>query len=175
MKNFSAAVMILGIFFGMLLGIVGGCSGYQVGTDTLYRTDIKTVHVPIFMSDSYRRQLGERLTEAVCKKIEMRTPYKVIGRPTADTTLVGRIVSETQNVSITDDYNGQRQKNLRMVVVAEWKDRRGNMLRSLEPIAVDIETNSYLVAEMGQSYATASQETIDKMADQIVDMMTNPW
>ena len=167
--------MILGIFFGMLLGIVGGCSGYQVGTDTLYRTDIKTVHVPIFMSDSYRRQLGERLTEAVCKKIEMRTPYKVIGRPTADTTLVGRIVSETQNVSITDDYNGQRQKNLRMVVVAEWKDRRGNMLRSLEPIAVDIETNSYLVAEMGQSYATASQETIDKMADQIVDMMTNPW
>lgn len=162
----------------MLIGacfLISGCAGYHVGTASLYRTDVKTIHVPIFMSDSYRRHLGERLTEAVCKKIEMRTPYKVIGRPTADTTLVGRIVADKQHVSIVDDYNGPRQKNLNLVVEVEWRDHRGNMIRGLDPIQIDIEADSYIVAEMGQSYATASQETIDKMADRIVDMMTNPW
>ena len=154
---------------------VAGCAGYHVGTASLYRTDIKTVHVPIFMCDSYRRHLGERLTEAVCKKIEMRTPYKVVGRPTADTTLVGRIVADNQHISIADQHNGPRQKNLNLRVEVEWRDHRGNMIRGLEPIQIDITTNSHIVAEMGQSYATASQETIDKMADQIVDMMTNPW
>ncbi|MDR1959849.1 MAG: LPS assembly lipoprotein LptE [Planctomycetaceae bacterium] len=166
---------LTGAVLSLLLVFMTGCAGYHVGTESLYRRDVKTVHVPVFMCDSYRRQLGERLTEAVCKRIEARTPFKVVGRPSADTTLAGRIVSDTQYVSIADDYNGPRQKNLNLTVLVEWRDHRGNMIRSLEPIEVDIETGSYLVAEMGQSYATASQESIDKMADQIVNMMTNPW
>ena len=38
-------------------------------------------------SDSYRRDLGERLTEAVIKEIELKTPYKVVGTPDADSIL----------------------------------------------------------------------------------------
>ena len=40
-----------------------GCAGYQVGHRSLYRPDIRTVHVPVVQSDSFRRYLGERLTE----------------------------------------------------------------------------------------------------------------
>ena len=74
-------------FLGLLLGLVAisGCAGYQLGIDSLYRPDVKTVHVPIFQSDSYRRGLGEQLTEAVVKQIESRTPYKVVSASDADT------------------------------------------------------------------------------------------
>ena len=54
------------------------------GTDSLYAADIATVYVPMIESDSYRRDLGERLTEAVVKEIELKTPYKVVSTPNAD-------------------------------------------------------------------------------------------
>ena len=158
-----------------------GCAGYQIGTNTLYNTGIRTVHVPIFQNDGFRKDMGERLTEAVCKKIEQRTPYKVVHRPnSADSVLSGRIVRESQSVSLVDDYAGTRQKKVELLVYVQWKDRRGNSLRAMSPISwndapVDITTTSDMVAEMGHSYATASQEAIDKMADQIVDMMQMPW
>ena len=44
-----------------------GCKAYQFGASTMYRFDIQTVHVAIFESNSYRRFLGQRLTEAVVK------------------------------------------------------------------------------------------------------------
>ncbi len=167
------------LFVAVLSGCFG-CSGYQIGTNTLYNTEIRTVHVPIFQSDSFREDIGERLTEAVCKRIEQRTPYKVVHRSSADSVLTGRLTRELQNVSIVDDYAGTRQKKVELTMYVQWKDRRGNSLRTMSPIAwndapVDITTSSDMVAEMGHSYATASQEAIDKMADQIVDMMQMPW
>ena len=174
-----------GMFFAVLVMIVltcgFGCTGYQIGTDSLYNTEIKTVHVPIFQSDSYRQNMGDRLTEAVIRRIEQRTPYKVVHRRNgADSILSGRLTNELQSVSIVDDYAGTRQKKVELTVYVQWKDSRGNMVRTLSPIAwsdvpIDITTSSDMVAEMGHSYATASQDAIDKMADQIVDMMQMPW
>jgi len=165
----------------VLLFALCGCSGYQIGTNTLYNTNIRTVHVPIFQNDGFRKDMGERLTEAICKRIEQRTPYKVVHRPnSADSVLEGRIARESQSVSLVDDYAGTRQKKVELLVYVQWKDQRGNSLRTMSPIRwndapVDITTTSDMVAEMGHSYATASQDAIDKMADQIVDMMQMPW
>ena len=73
-----------------------GCAGYQIGNQSLYPLEIHTVYVPMFQSNSFRRNLGERLTEAVVKEIEKRTPYKVVSDPNADSVLTGRIVAETR-------------------------------------------------------------------------------
>ncbi|MCL2622659.1 MAG: LPS assembly lipoprotein LptE [Planctomycetaceae bacterium] len=177
----AAEIALCTVLWGIVtLGFLG-CSGYQIGTKTLYNTEIKTVHVPIFQSDSFRRDMGERLTEAVCKKIEQRTPYKVVHRSrSADSVLAGRLGRESQNVSLVDDYAGTRQKKVELTVYVQWKDRRGNSLRTMSPIIwhdapVDITTGSDMVAELGHSYATASQAAIERMADQIVDMMQMPW
>ena len=63
--------------------LVTGCATYRFGNGTLYAPDVRTVYVPMFQSDSYRTtpsvDVGERLTEAVCKEIEKRTPFKVVG------------------------------------------------------------------------------------------------
>lgn len=159
---------------------VAGCAGYQVGTDSLYPAHIRTVYVPVFESDSLRRNLGERLTEAVAKQIEARTPFKVVNTPTADTTLLGRITADTKRVVIENPQDFPRETEVGLQVQVRWIDHRGQVLGQWEPIPVPAEAvmvagSSRLLPEMGQSVATAQQRAIDQIAQQIVGMMETPW
>ena len=65
-----AFVSIVSVMFGGCLGI----GNYQFGSRTLFPNDIETVYVPVFQSNSFRKGLGEQLTEAVIKEIEKRQP-----------------------------------------------------------------------------------------------------
>lgn len=157
-----------------------GCAGYQVGNDTLYPTSIRTVHVPVFHSESFRPHLGERLTEAVVKEIERRTPYKVVGSPQgADSTLSGRIVGETKRVVIAGRTGDPREVQVHLAVMVSWIDHRGNVIREqavpLPPELVSVAGAASVVPEVGQSVATAHQTSIARLAEQIVGLMEAPW
>ena len=157
-----------------------GCAGYQVGTEGLFNREIKTVCVPIAEANTYRSGLGERLTEAVCKKITERTPYDLAELDRADSTLNIRLVSENQAVSALDKYNNTRQKNLNWSVSAVWRDRRDQTIAELDPVpltslGVSISEQAYLVAETGQSGAVTQQELIDRLSDRIVGLMEAKW
>lgn len=171
---------------GMLTLVVGvlslpGCAGYRVGNDSLFRPDIQTVYVPIFQSDSLRPGLGERLTEAVVKEIELRTPYKVVGSlERADSILQGRIVAETKRTVVEDPYDDPREVATRMQVEVQWVDYRGQALTPTEAIPLPqalstVVAETTFVPEVGQSLATSQQETIQRLASQIVGMMEIPW
>lgn len=160
--------IVLGFLY---LVSLSGCAGYKVGNQSLYNRDISTIQVPVFESESYRRNLGERLTEAVQKQIENRTPYKVVGRDTADTVLSGYIKSDEQSIKNLNDYNDTRQKQYSMTVEVRWTDRRtGNPIRQFT-----VNEDSYLFAESGQSLSVAQQEAIDKLAATIVEKMELYW
>lgn len=157
-----------------------GCSGYQIGAPTLYHEEIKTVHVPMVQADSWRTGMGERLTEAICKKIADKTPYRLADADQADTILEVRLVSENQHASVMNRYNDTRQKTYNWSLVAVWRDKRQNMLAQMNPIplnseSVTVSATGYLVAEMGQSGSTAQQEVIERLANQIVQIMEQPW
>lgn len=163
----------------MLLWLVG-CAGYQIGNQALYVPDISTVYVPIFESDSFRRNLGERLTEAVIKEIELKTPYKVVGNPNADSILTGRLIFDTKRVLVENNMDLPRQTERFFLVKVSWVDRQGNLLRNpaqapLSPNLISIGQATTLVPEAGQSIATAGQEGIERLATQIVAMMEAPW
>lgn len=163
------------------LTIAGGCAGYRVGNATLFRPDIETVYVPVFQSSSLRPGLGERLTEAVIKEIELRTPYKVVGSlERADSILTGRIVSETKRTVVENPYDDPREVATRFQVEVQWIDQRGRTLSAEETIPVPPELSTVVaettfVPEVGQSLATAQQAAIQRLAAQIVGMMENPW
>ncbi|MGQ9504848.1 MAG: LPS assembly lipoprotein LptE [Thermogutta sp.] len=164
-----------------LLTTAAGCAGYRVGNATLFRPDIETVYVPVFQSSSLRPGLGERLTEAVIKEIELRTPYKVVGSlERADSILTGRIVSETKRTVVENPYDDPREVATRFQVEVQWIDQRGQALSAEETIPVPSElttvvTETTFVPEVGQSLATAHQAAIQRLAAQIVGMMENPW
>jgi hypothetical protein len=157
-----------------------GCAGYRLGTRTLFRQDIRTVHVPIIRSESFRPEIGVRLTEAVQKEIEDRTPYKIVDASTADSTLVCRINFDTKRV--LTETNTDEPRDLRLTLAAEvnWTDRIGNVLmenRFLPPgeTAFYFSEHSDLVPEAGQSITTSQQHAIQRMADHIVDQMEARW
>lgn len=165
-----------------LLGaaVAAGCAGYQIGNASLYPTHIRTVYVPVFSSESFRPHLGERLTEAVVKRIEEVTPYKVVGSPAgADSTLSGRIVGETKQVLIPGRTGDPRELQTSLVVVVSWVDHRGQTIRqssvSVPPQLVDVTGVGGLVPEVGQSVSTSHQQAIAKLADQVVALMEAPW
>lgn len=156
-----------------------GCAGYQVGNDTLFRPDIRTVYVPIFQSSSFRRQLGERLTEAVVKRIERTTPYKVVHTPNADSVLTGRIVSDTKRIITEDAFDEGRDVEVALRVEVSWTDRAGRLIGDgfAQPLApvLFIGGTGHFVPEAGQSLATAQRNAIDRLAKQIVEQMEMPW
>lgn len=163
----------------LALALLGGCSGWQVGAESLFPADIQTVAVPVFESDSLRRNLAEWLTEAVCKEIEARSTYKVTREAGADSVLIGRIVGEQKNTVVGAITGDPRQQQIDLRVQITWIDRRGNTLREQSmPIPkemTDVMGSGITTAEVGQSTATAFQTAIVKVAQQIVGLMEKPW
>ena len=166
-------------FFAALM-LLPGCAGYQLGQRSLYRPDIRTVHVPVVQSDSYRRYLGERLTEAVVKQIELKTPYKVVGWDAADSVLSMRLVSDSKRVLFESAFDEPRDIETDFFVQVNWVDRRGDLMITQDnvppaPLLLNIGQTATFVPEAGQSLATAQQEAIERLAEQVVGQMELAW
>ena len=164
----------------LLLAILMGCATYQIGHPSLYRPDIRTVHVPVFESESLRRNLGERLTEAVIKEIEQRTPYKVVGSTNADSVLTGRITREQKRVVTVNRNNDARELETELMVEVRWANRRGDMLMQrgglpLPQLEFGVIQGAVFLPEAGQSRVTSEQEVIERLARDIVGQMEIGW
>jgi hypothetical protein len=161
-----------------------GCAGYRVGNNTLYAANVRTVYVPLFQSDSYRTtpsiDIGERITEAVCKEIERRTPFKVVGTAEdADSVLTGRVVADTKRMVVESPTDQSRMVQVNYQVLVTWADRGGAVLAKgdvpLPAASVDVGQAAALVPEYGRSVASTQQEAIIKIAQQVVGLMEEPW
>jgi Lipopolysaccharide-assembly len=156
-----------------------GCASYHFGNASLFPPDIHTVYVPMFESASFRRDLGEQLTEAVSKEIEKRTRFKVVGDPSADSVLTGKIVTDTKNPIVREPNNEGRDIETGLVVNVSWADRRGAPIREGQvPVPAEMITvtqTNQLVPEYGASTTTSLQKAMQKLATQIVNMMEVPW
>lgn len=161
--------------------LLSGCAGWQVGNRTLYRQDIRTVYVPPVDSGSFRRHLGERLTEALVREIEKRSSFKVVADPDADSTLRCSIITESKTVISETRFDDPRDLDVNFFVQVSWTDRRGDLIGgapgnvALPPIVVNVGESANFVPEGGQSLATAQQEAFQRLAQQIVGMMEAPW
>ena len=157
-----------------------GCVGYQVGAGSLYAPDVATVYVPMIDSDSYRRDLGERLTEAVVKEIELKTPYKVVSTPDADSILSARLLTDTRKTLAKNAFDDSRVSETEIRAEVMWLNRRRLPMAPTQAIAlppelVAMNATSNLIPEAGQSVATAQQQAIERLAQQIVATMEAPW
>lgn len=150
-----------------------GCATYQIGNQALFRNDIRTVHIPVFQSDSFREFLGERLTEAVIKEVESRSPFKVATLQTADSVLQGKILLDQKRIAIESRTDEGRDVVVNLIVSVTWNDRYGRPLMKNSQIQVN--QFAHFVPEGGQSISTAHQNVIDKIARDIVSQMEIPW
>jgi hypothetical protein len=146
----------------------------------MYPNHIRTVHVPIFDSDSLRPGLGPWLTEAVIKQIEQTTDYKVVSRNKADTALEGLVLPVTKQVSVTTINDDLREVDMTMQIQVRWIDSQGELVypEMVIPLPValaDVRGTSGQVTEVGHSTLSAEQVVVEQLAAQIVAIMESPW
>ena len=141
-----------------------------------YRDDIRTVYVPIFKSQSFRRDLNLQITNRLIYEIQNRTPFKVVGSPDeADATLEGTIMYADKNMMVENPNNLPRQILGTLFVNVKFIDNRLAIekKRALAPVPV-IETAPFY-GEIGETAQLGFDKAIDKLCRQIVGMMEEPW
>lgn len=166
--------------FACLALIAPGCAAYRFGNETLYAPDVATVYVPMIESDSFRRDLGERLTEAVIKEIELKTPYKVVGTPDADSILAAKLMGERKMLRFENQNDDPRSLEYALTAEVTWQNRRRQPLAPVNSIPlpadfIPITQSGTMLPEPGQSDASAQQQAIQRLAEQIVATMEEPW
>ncbi len=144
--------------------------GYQ--TRPLYNRAYHTVSVPIFGNKTFRREWEFRLTEALVKNIEARTPYRVAKQERADTVLTGEITEIQQNV-LTERTGTDlpRESQLTVAVNFTWKDRTGRILVERK----GFNRSSTEIPQLNERVEDAEQLAIERLAAAIVDQMQTEW
>ncbi len=152
------------------LGALTGC-GYRTGE--FYRPEIETVHVEMFASREFRRDLEFMLTEALKKRINLETPYRLADKEKADTILKGEVLEVRQAAFATDFRSRQpREKQLTLAVRVQWKDLRSGRVLVDQP--VELQAADYLTPT-GETEKFAQQRAIDRLAAKIVAKMHDEW
>ncbi len=158
---------------------VAGC-GYSTDRAGEYRTAnankdrIRTVALDIFDSREFRRGIELQLTEALAKRIEAETPFKLAKKERADTVLTGEIRQVRQG-TIGRDFEQvkPRETAATLVVSWQWKDLRTGEVLVDRPRFVH--TVDY-IRPVGEEFHHAMQRDVDKMAESIVELMeTDDW
>lgn len=160
----------------MLLPMVG--CGYAFGPSS--RPDVRTIHVPVFQTSSFRRNLDYLLTEAVQTEIKTRSGYRLADATSADTVLEGRIVDIRKNPLSETRFDDPREVQLMVGVEISWIDRRNGRVLQQQTFPMDSQLAQHssqvsFAPEVGQSLATAQQESVRRLAAQIVDLTDMPW
>lgn len=163
----------------LLLSGVAGC-GYTTDRCAVMRTTnsknerIRTVAVDVFASREFRRGLELQLTEALQKRLEGESPFKLAKKPQADTLLTGEI-KEIRQSTIGRDFGQVRPRETTdtIVISFQWKDLRTGEVLVERPNFV--QTVDY-IRPLGENFYHASQRQMDRLAERIIEQMeSNDW
>lgn len=157
--------------------ILSGC-GYTLGTPVV--PGVRSVHVPLFRSESFRRDTDYLLTEAVQREIRTRGGYRLEDAATADTILTGKIVEIRKSPLSETRFDDPRELQLSLGAEVTWMDRRTGkvLIQQTFPLTSQLmpQMSSVSMApEVGQSFATAQQEAARRLASSIADLMEIAW
>ncbi len=160
--------------------LAAGCSadpraGYT--WDSPYSDDVRSVAVPIWTRgvEVYRRDVEFRLTEALKKRIELDTPWKVMPRSRADTELTGVIESIGQQVlSVNPDTGRPMEQRVEAVLSFKWVDlHTGEVLRERSNVIV---TSTYLrEAPYNEDFFLGYEDLVNQAARRIVEELEQDW
>lgn len=158
-------------FLASMMITVSGCGGYQ--NSWLYPQEVQTVYVEMFDTKSFRRGFEFTLTDAICKRLESQTPYKIVSdRQTADTVLSGQMAIRNMVLSV-DRYTGRPlEYESGVTVIVTWKDlRTGRLLLDREEVMATATYSS----QLGQTIDYSINRAANKAAVRVVELMETPW
>ena len=177
MKTLWAALLMAPVLLGPVACSLDGDGNEAYTMADPYRKGIRSIAVPIWRrgKQEYRRDIEISLTEALVKRIEAETPYKVQPRSTADTELTGTLREVDPAVLSFDSRTGMsRETQLRLVVDFTWTDlRTGEVILTKKGFtAVD----EYIPpTPLSETFFQGKEGAINKAAQRIVERLLEDW
>ncbi|MHC4236663.1 MAG: LPS assembly lipoprotein LptE [Planctomycetota bacterium] len=166
-------IQLFAIFTVVAAGLLSitGCGEYQ--NSWLYPDQVQTVYVEMFDTTSFRRGHEFVLTDAICKRIEAQTPYKIVSdRNIADSVLSGELGIRS-SVLATDRYSAKPIEQETLVSVrVTWKDLKSGRLLIDEK---KVYASSSYSAPLGQDFEYSINRAVNKAAVRVVELMETPW
>ena len=158
---------------GLCVMAIASLSGCSYSTVRPFPTDIQTIHVDMLHSREFRRELEFRLTEAITKRIEIDTPYRIASRSKADTLLTGEVLS-VENVTFGDDFELDRPREIGSTVTVAFRiqDLRTGVILVERPRFV---YQSSYIPPVGETFFDGMTRALDGMAELIVETMESGW
>jgi len=151
--------------------VLAGCRGYS--NSWLHRQDVDTVYVEMFDTDSFRRGYEFKLTDAICKRIEAQTPYKIVSDRSVADTILGGSMSVGVGVLAGERWTGRPLENEALIsVTVTWKNLKTGQ------VLVDNETvygSTSYSPQMGQPIDYSVNQAVNKAAQKVVELMEQPW
>lgn len=146
--------------------------GYS--NESLFPKDVKSVCLEMFDNQSFRRGVEYELSDALAKRIEAATPYKIISsEDRADTLMTGQIVQINEMVLSVERETGRPlEKELVLKAVVNWKNlKTGRYLIENLPVSAQATYSGY----QNQDFSYASALAANNLAVKIVELMEIKW
>lgn len=174
-RNFTFLTAFWAVFglviLPMTLGL-SGCAGYS--NEPLFPEKIGSVYVEMFDNQSFYRSIEYELTDALAKRIEAETPYKVISsRDRAETVISGKITTVDESVLSIERQTGRAmEKEVQVQAVVNWKNlKSGELIIDSKTVAASASYSPW--QNEGIRYATTL--AANRLAEGIVELMEKDW
>src|SRR5574341_1058470 len=161
-----AAYLILVLFFIVSMQSCGYSS------KSLLRSNVRSIYIPIFDNNTYRRGYEFDLTKAVRDQILLRTGLNVVDRNEADSILFGKITSVSEGVLIEDTRDNIVESRVSIGIEIRWVDTRtGRTIVERK----DINRAAEFIVRRNETLTSAGNEAFVKIAQGIVETMEEDW
>jgi len=161
-------------FCALCMGLCGcdGMAGYS--NRSLFPEDVRSVCLEMFDNQTFRRGVEYELSDALAKRIEVDTPYKIVSdSDRADTVISGQIVSIGQFSLSTDRQLGSvLEKEVKLRAVVNWKNlKTGQLMMDNLKVSASASYSKY----QQQDFKYASNLAANNLARKIVEQMERKW
>jgi hypothetical protein len=168
----KAVFIIVFILIIASLTSFSGCSGYS--NQSLYPEDVHSVYVEMFDNKSFWRGVEYQLTDALAKRIETETPYKIVSsRDRADTIISGQLVTvDEQRLSTERETGRPLEKEVQLQAVVNWKNlKTGELLIDSKTVSASASFSEW----QEQGFRYGSTAAANNLAQRIVELMEKQW
>ncbi|MHC4352376.1 MAG: LPS assembly lipoprotein LptE, partial [Planctomycetota bacterium] len=149
-----------------------GMAGYS--NESLFPKDVESVRLAMFDNQTFRRGVEYELSDALSKRIEADTPYKIVtDADRADTVIGGQIVSiEELALSVDRDVGTVLESEVLLRAVVHWKNlKTGDLMIDHRTVSASASFSAYQM----QDFKYASTLAANNLARKIVELMEGGW
>lgn len=173
-KQYFVFAFLLSLIAAVVVSFCGcgGTGGYS--NESLFREEVSSVCLEMFDNLSFRRGVEYELSDALAKRIEAQTPYKIISdRDQADTLISGQIMQIGEFALTAERQTGRAlEKEVQLTAVVNWKNlKTGELLLDSKSVTASASYSEW----QNQGFDYGATLAANNLAKKIVELMEKQW